>query len=790
MTITEYMKSNLLFLDGGMGALLQKRGLKSSEKGELWNLTNPEAVKAIHREYYDAGSNAVLTNTFGANPLKFDSETLEKLIPAAVKNAREAAAESAGTQEKFVALDIGPCGKLLKPYGELEFEDAVNAFKQVARIGAAAGVDFVMIETMSDSYETKAALLGVKEACDLPVFVSNAYGEDGKLLTGADAAAMAALLGGMGAAALGANCSLGPKQLFPVIDRLLDTADVPVLFKPNAGLPKVVDGETVYDVTPEEFAEAVCEEIGKGVRIAGGCCGTTPEYIAALVKRAQGIVAEKRNPERRTVISSYTHAVEFGKNPVLIGERINPTGKKLFKQALKNRDIDYILNEGIKQQNAGVHALDVNVGMPGIDEKQMLTDVVKALQAVSDLPLQIDTTNIEAMEQAVRLYNGKPLINSVNGKQESMAAIFPIVKKYGGCVIALTLDEDGIPTNAEGRVAIAKKIIDEAEKYGISKNELIFDPLAMAVSADSNSANVTLESVRRISKELGCCTSLGVSNISFGLPGRDSLNSVFFASALTNGLSAAIMNPYSKAMLDVYKAHRALYGLDENCADYIAYCAENDPQTPAAKPVETALTAVDAIVQGRGEKAAALTAELLKSGVPALDIIRDKIVPALDIIGRDYEKKKAFLPQLLMSAEAAKAAFDEIKKAASKTETGNGITFVLATVEGDIHDIGKNIVRLLLENYGFDVIDLGKDVKPEVIVKTVTKTHAPLLGLSALMTTTVPAMEKTIKLIREAAPWCRIVVGGAVLTESYAESIGADKYAADAMDTVRYAQSI
>lgn len=796
MKILDYLKNNILYLDGGFGTMLQKEGLAPGEHPERWNITHPEVITKIHRAYFNSGSNVVSTNTFGANILKFSKEELEDIIKTAIENAKIARETSNSKQEKFIALDIGPTGKLLKPYGDLDFEDAVKVFAETVRIGAKYGVDLVFIETMNDSYETKAALLAVKENCDLPVFVSNAYGEDGKLMTGATPAAMVAMLEGMGADAIGANCSLGPKQLGNVVDELLKYASVPVVLKPNAGLPKSENGKPVYDVGVDDFAEEMGRQIQNGVHVAGGCCGTTPEYIKALVEQTKDLTPVEIAEKKHTLVSSYSHAVEFGVSPILIGERINPTGKKLLKQALKDENIDYILQEAIKQQEKGVHVLDVNVGLPEIDEAQMLKRVVCELQTVTDLPLQIDTSDATAMEQALRYYNGKAMVNSVNGKEESMRSVFPLVKKYGGLVVALTLDENGIPTTPEGRVEIAKKILKTALEYGISEKDIIFDTLALTISADASAALSTLKALNTIKTQLGCHTSLGVSNVSFGLPERDAVNQTFFALALENGLSAAIMNPYSAEMMRTYYAFRALKGMDENCVEYIekitsfvtvkadvqnSNTTENGETSPLQK----------AIIKGLKEQSGEITQKLLES-VDPLDIVQNEVIPALNVVGEGFETKKMYLPQLLMSAEAAKSAFEKIKAfmLTQNTEKISKGRVVVATVKGDIHDIGKNIVRLLLENYGFDVTDLGKDVDPEKITQAVVKTKAPVVCLSALMTTTVPAMEETIKQLRKAAPWCKVIVGGAVLNKEYADNIGADMYGKDAMSAVRYAQSV
>ncbi len=789
MKFLDFLKNNIVFLDGGMGTLLQKKGLRAGEYPETWNITHPETVVGIHRDYYDAGSNVVCTNTFGANCLKFSEDELEKIIKCAIDNAKKARETSVNNSEKFIAFDIGPTGKLLSPLGDLDFEDAVKVFAKSVRIAEKYSPDLILIETMNDSYETKAALLAVKENSSLPVIVTNVYGENGKLMTGATPEAMSALLEGMGADAIGANCSLGPKELKKVAERLLKVTSLPVVLKPNAGLPRVEDGKTVFDVTPIDFATELSDIIRKGVRVAGGCCGTTPEYIKELNRQSKDITPLPLTEKEITVVSSYTHAVEFREKPVLIGERINPTGKKRFKEALLGGDMEYILNEAVKQEEKGVHVLDVTVGLPEIDEVKMLESAVSEIQAVTSLPLQIDTANPLAMEKALRHYNGKAMVNSVCGKKESMEKVFPLVKKYGGVVVALTLDERGIPDNAEERFEIAKRILATAEDYGIKKKDIIFDTLAMTVSADTKSPSVTLSALKMIKEKLGVHTSLGVSNVSFGLPNRDAVNSTFFAMALENGLSAAIMNPYSAEMMKTYFAYTALRGFDENCADYIGHADEftvTEMKAPESKTKEEYTTELQyAIRKGMREKAGEITRELIRTVAP-LDIVNSEIIPALNEVGRGFEEKTVYLPSLLMSAEAAKNSFEVIKSVLSKESHGDskGIV-VIATVHGDIHDIGKNIVKLLLENYGFEVMDLGKDVKPEIITEKVVETSAPFAGLSALMTTTVPAMEETIKMLRERAPWCKIVVGGAVLTKDYADKIGADYYASDAMECVR-----
>ena len=820
MDFREFLKNNYVILDGGMGSLLQKRGLKPGQKTESFNILHPEIVTDIQKSYFDAGSNLVNANTFGAHIFNYPDEgELREVIEAAVRCAREAARLSdEGSSEsrlrpKFVSLDMGSLGQLLKPYGQLDFEDAVAAFAKTVRIGAAAGVDLISIETMNDCLETKAALLAVKENCDLPVIVSDAFDANGQLMTGADPAAMTAMLEGMGADAIGTNCSVGPRQLRDVMKQFLACASVPIIFKPNAGLPRVENGETVFDVTKDEFAEEVIMQMKAGVRLVGGCCGTTPEYISKVTElvKKEGLVSPPPLTDKGlSVVGSYTHAVYFDRDPVLIGERINPTGKKRFKQALVDHDIDYILNEGIRQADEGVHVLDVNVGIPDIDEPALLTEVVKELQAVCDLPLQLDTSDPLAMEKALRVYNGKAMINSVNGKEEVMKAIFPLVKKYGGFVVALTIDESGIPETVEGRIKVAKKIIATAQEYGIPKKDLIFDPLCMTISADTSAALTTLECVRILTDELGVHTSLGISNVSFGLPKRNMITAGMFAAALERGLSAAIMNPFAAEMMTTYHSFRALHDLDKNCTDFIGFADGYDEKygtlaTPAAAgPVkkEAGTTAgeqtelMTAIVKGLKEQALRITERMIdEEGLDPLDIVQNEVIPALNIVGEGFEAGRMYLPQLLMSAEAAKEAFVIIKARLETKRTegdakGPGCRIVIATVKGDVHDIGKNIVKLLLENYGFEVTDLGKDVAPEDVLAAVIDLKAQVCGLSALMTTTVPAMEETIKLVHEKAPWCKVMVGGAVLTPEYAQRIGADAYSKDAMGSVRYVEGL
>ncbi len=783
----EFLKNNTVYLDGGMGTLLQKEGLKAGELPERWNITHSDTVKRIHKDYFDAGSNVVCTNTFGANLLKFSESELEEIIKSAVMNAMNAREESTNPRPKFIALDIGPTGKLLKPLGDLDFEEAVSIFSHSVKLGVKYGVDLFIIETMNDSYETKAALLAVKENSTLPVIVSNAYNENGELMTGATPEAMSALVEGMGADAVGANCSLGPKELSGVAKRLLKVSSIPVVIKANAGLPRIVDGLSVYDIKSEEFAQEAESLLKEGVRLIGGCCGTTPEYIKKIYEKTKDLSPIPVEDKNLTVVSSYTHAVEFSSVPILIGERINPTGKKRFKEALINNDIPYILEEAIKQSEKRADILDVNVGLVDIDEKEMLLRVVSEVQTVTDLPLQIDTADTVAMEKALRRYNGKAMINSVNGKKESMKKVFPLVKKYGGVLVALTLDENGIPNSARDRVDIAYKIVQEAQKYGIKKKDIIIDPLAMSVSADSKSAALTLDCIEILTEGLGLKTTLGVSNISFGLPLRQSLNSTFFALALERGLSAAIMNPYSEEMLKTYYNFKALKGLDENFEEYISVANAADTEVKKEESFPSDLRF--AVIKGMKDKAREITNALIKEK-DGLEIVNSEIIPALNKVGEDFENKKLYLPNLLMSAEAAATAFEVIKANISAVSVSNKkATVVIATVKGDIHDIGKNIVKLLLENYGFEVVDLGKDVSPEKILLEAIDKKAEIVALSALMTTTVPAMEETVSLIKEKAPFIKTMVGGAVLTEEYAKKIRADAYAKDALGAVKCAEN-
>ena len=780
MTFREKFGKEILFFDGAMGTMLQKNGLKTGELPENMNLTHPEVLLKIHKEYLDAGCNVITTNTFGANSLKFNN--VEEIITSAVKLAKQSTEKY--DRDTFVALDVGPIGRLLEPCGDLPFEQAYELFKEQVIAGEKAGADLVLIETMGDLYEIKAAVLAAKENTNLPVLVSMIFDEKGILLTGADIKTAVVTLEGLGVDGIGMNCGLGPDQMLRLLKEMREYSSTPIFIQPNAGLPVSVNGKTTYNVTAEEFAQKQLQILKNGASTLGGCCGTTPEHIKAMIDLCKNEKITEIEKKNYTAVSSYSKTVEFTEKPVIIGERINPTGKKLLKEALRNNDMDYIYREGVSQADAGAHILDVNVGLPEIDEPIMMVNAVKGLQSILDLPLQIDTSDTVAMEKALRIYNGKAMVNSVNGKEESMNSVFPLVKKYGGVVVCLTLDENGIPETVDGRISIAEKIINKASEYGISKNNLIFDPLCMTVSTNKDNAKITLECVRRLKNDLGVHTVLGVSNVSFGLPNRELLNSSFFTLALQNGLSSGIINPKSDMMMNAYYSYCALMGNDNNFESYI----ENVTDTKAEVKGES-VDLKTAVIKGLKEQAKQETEKELKTKTP-LEIIDGILIPALDKVGKDFENNKVFLPGLLMSAETAGISFEIIKNNLqnSGSESAKKGKIIIATVKGDIHDIGKNIVKVLLENYGYDVIDLGKDVTPQAIVDAVKTNSVKLVGLSALMTTTVPAMEETIRLLREQTDGVSVMVGGAVLTEEYAEMIGADYYGKDAMSSVRIAE--
>lgn len=781
--ITDRFGKEWIYFDGGLGTMLQERGLQGGEYPETWNLTHPEELIAIHKAYLEAGCHVINANTFGANGLKFDN--VEEIITAGIQLAKEAK-KQAGRMDAYVALDIGPTGKLLEPMGDLPFEKAVSYFAQMVKAGVKAGADLILIETMSDTYEAKAAVLAAKENSSLPVIVTMIFDENQRLLTGGSVESAVAMLEGLRVDALGINCGLGPKQMLPVVKRIREVSSLPIIVNPNAGLPVQVNGKTVYDLKADDFAQAMVKMAQIGVQGLGGCCGTTPEYIQKMIEAIKDIPCKPNTMKEQTWVTSYASAVQIGKKAVVIGERINPTGKKRFQQALRNKEFDYILSQALEQEEAGAQILDVNVGLPDIDEADMMKETVVRLQNVCALPLQIDTGNLEALENALRLYNGKPMVNSVNGKLDSMESVFPLIQKYGAVVVGLCLDESGIPSTSKERLAIAQKIVKKAQEYGIQKKDIVIDGLAMTISSQSDGALVTLDTLQKVKEELNVSTILGVSNISFGLPQREIINSYFLSMALQSGLSCAMINPNNEMMKKAFDASMALMNQDAQCMHYISSYSKQVEEKKSENPEISLSFAIQKGIQDRVKE---ITTSLLETKEP-LGIIDEELIPALDLVGKGFEQGTVFLPQLLMSAEAAKASFEVLKEKMAQNQSLSKGKIILATVQGDIHDIGKNIVKVLLENYGYEVLDLGKDVAPEVIVKTAISEEVKLVGLSALMTTTVKSMEKTIELLHKEKPDTFVVVGGAVLNQEYADQIHADHYAKDAMATVRYAEQI
>ena len=777
--IKEFFGKKLLFIDGAMGTMLGKCDCLP----EILNIRDIDRIKDIHLAYLQAGADIITTNTFGANSLKLEGSdySTREIVESGVKIARECADKYGA----FVTLDIGPTGKLLSPMGDLPFEKAYDIFSEMVLAGKDA--DLISIETMTDTYELKAAVLAAKENSDLPIIAQVSCDKSGKLLSGCDLLSVIAMLEGLGVDAIGLNCGFGPKEFIPLFETLKKYSSTPIALLPNAGMPKVVDGETIYDFTAEEFSSVMHTFATEGAHLLGGCCGTTPEHIRLTKEKCKKITPVPPSKKDYTIVSSYGSAVLVDSSPIIIGERINPTGKKKLKEALVKGDINYILKEGISQADAGAKILDVNVGMPEIDEVKMLSKATYKLQEVLSTPLQLDSSNPEALGKAMRIYNGKPMINSVNGKKTSMDAVFPLVAKYGGVLVGLTLDERGVAETCEEKIEIAKKIIEEAAKYGISKKDIVIDPLTLTVSSNPKAALETLRALKILTEEIKVNTVLGVSNISFGLPERININTAFLTMALQNGLKFAIMNPLSEPMINAFASYNVLFANDTDCKNYISlYGGKEKSDTSAPQKSEFDLKTL--ITLGFKDETKAACSALLEKEKP-LDIINSYIIPALDDVGADYESGKVFLPNLLSSAEAAQNAFAAIKEQSPATEN-KGEKILLATVYGDIHDIGKNIVKLLLENYGFDVLDLGKDVSAERIVETAIRENVKLIALSALMTTTVSAMQETIALLRQSGEDFKIMVGGAVLTESYAKEIGADFYGKDALSAVNYAKSI
>jgi len=799
--LKKYIKDNILIFDGAMGTMLQKKGLKLGENPELLNIKEPDIIEEIHREYIESGANVITTNTFGANELKLKLCNLE--VEEAVDAAVRIAQKAKGNSDTYIALDIGPIGELLEPMGTLSFDRAYEIFKRQVVQGAKSGADIILIETMTDLYELKAAILAAKENSDLPIFCTMTFEENLRTFTGCSPEAMVLVLEGLGVDALGVNCSLGPKQLKPVIEEICNLAHIPVMVQPNAGLPTLsIGNETKYDVTKEEFADTLCSFIDSGVRIIGGCCGTTPDYIKELSERVKG-------KKLTSIERSYYSAVCTPSKVVridgvrIIGERINPTGKKIFKAALKNGDLDYILNQAVSQIEAGAHILDVNVGLPEIDEPTMMHKVIKEIQGIMDTPLQIDSSDHKAIETGLRYYNGKPILNSVNGEAEVLDRILPLVKKYGASVVGLTLDERGIPAKAEERFKIAKKIIYRAAQYGIRKEDVFIDCLVLTVSAQQEEVQETLKAVRMVKENLGVKTVLGVSNISFGLPNRELINETFLALALANGLDLPIINPNVSGMTRVIDSYNVLCNYDKGAEVYINNYANVEVSTAvtvkgdeAGKNASNSNANVEhdlkyIVIKGLKEEAKQATIELLKDK-NELEIVNEYLIPALDEVGNKYEKGELFLPQLIQAAETVKNSFSilkaEIAKSNAKSISKGKI--IVATVKGDIHDIGKNIVKVILENYGYEMIDLGKDVPIKTVVEEAKNHNVSLIGLSALMTTTLRSMEETIKALREDGYTGKIFVGGAVVTKDTAERIGADFYAKDAKESVEIAKEV
>ncbi|MBE7053768.1 MAG: homocysteine methyltransferase [Ruminococcaceae bacterium] len=774
---------NFIFLDGALGTMLQKSGLKIGQSCEDFCMKNPDILKNIHKMYLKAGANIITANTFGTNSLKYDGD-LEKAISFAINTAKSAIDEL--QKDARVALDVGPLGQLLEPVGNLSFEKAYEVFKEVMVIGQNCGADIILIETMSDIYEAKCALLAAKENTSLPVFCSMTFDETKRTLTGSDVKTVVAVLEGLNADVIGLNCGQGPYQSFEIAKEFAKYASVPLLVMPNAGMPKYENGKTTYDINEEEFAKKMLEISNLGVKYLGGCCGTTPTHIEKLVKVHEGKKYTYSGKKNYSVIASASKAVVVDEKCIVIGERINPTGKKKFKEALKNNDIDYILNEAISQKELGADVLDVNVGIPEIDEESVMERAIKEIQSVVDLPLQIDSSNYKTIETALRIYNGKPIVNSVNGKKSSMEKIFPLVKKYGAMVIGLTLDEDGIPKKCEERFEIAKRIVETAISYGIDKKDIIIDALTLTASAQQEDVFETLKTVKKVRDELNVKTALGVSNVSFGLPNREKINSSFLTMALYSGLNFAIINPKSKEIMDSVYSYNVLSNIDKSAVEYIEKVSEI--KKDEEKQIERDL--IYLIKSGLKDESGLKTKEMLKCQILPMDIIEKNIIPALNEVGEAFEKGTMFLPQLIQSAQCAQSAFFEIQSAFANENNKSKGKIIIATVKGDVHDIGKNIVKLLLQNYGYDVIDLGKNVDENVILDVAKKEDVKLVGLSALMTTTVENMEKTVKLLNKELPLVQTMVGGAVLTHDYAKSINADYYAKDALKAVEIANEV
>ncbi|MGL5348749.1 MAG: homocysteine S-methyltransferase family protein [Peptostreptococcaceae bacterium] len=790
MNIREYIKQNILVFDGAMGTMLQQKGLKIGENPEVFGFENPEKLMEIHKAYLEAGSNVITTNTFGANELKLDKigYSVEKIVDNAISVAKLAIEKVNNSKPKFVALDIGPIGEMLEPMGTLSFDSAYEIFKRQVIQGKKSGADIIIIETMMDLYEAKAAVLAAKENSDLPIFCTMTFDENGRSFTGCMPESMVATIEGLGVDAIGVNCSLGPKQLLPIVEKIASMASVPVIVQANAGLPDMIEGQAIYNVDAKEFFDGVKNFIQVGASIIGGCCGTNPSFIKEITDNLSSLKKVNIENTNKCLVCSPSKVVEI-KSPTVVGERLNPTGREPLKQALKNENLEYIINLALEQIKGGADILNVNVGLPDIDEEKMIPKVIKEIQSIIDTPLQVDSSNIKALEQGLRYYNGKTILNSVNGKEESLENILPIAKKYGACIVGLTLDESGIPKTAEGRFEIAKKIVDRAVSYGIKKSDIFIDCLSLTVSAQQEEATATIECIKMVKEKLGVKTILGVSNISFGLPNREALNSTFLTLALGSGLDLPIINPNEESMMNAINAFKVLNNIDKGCIRYIEQYSDYKKHNNKNVTLDKNLSLDQIVSRGLKDEAEAITLELLKQHNE--NYVLDKIlIPALDEVGKKYDGGEVFLPQLIQSAETVKASLNTIKKHLELSNS-NAVSkgkIIVATVKGDIHDIGKNIVKIMLENYGYEVIDLGKDVPIEDVVNYAKEKQIKLIGLSALMTTTVSSMKETIEAIRLEGIEAKIFVGGAVLTEEYAMMIGADYYSKDAKSAVEIAK--
>ena len=788
--IKEYLKDNILIFDGAMGTMLQKEGLPIGDNPEIFGIKNPHKLLKIHKKYLEAGSNVLTTNTFGCNELKVNKlgYTVEEVIDRAVSIAKQAIEESDKSKPRFVALDIGPIGEMLEPMGTLSFDRAYEIFKRQAIQGEKSGADLIIIETMMDLYEAKAAVLAAKENTNLPVICTMTFDENGRSFTGCLPEAMVATIEGLGVDALGVNCSLGPKQLLPIVKTITELANVPVIVQANAGLPVIKEGQAVYEMNDEEFFQGVKNFVDLGVSIIGGCCGTNETFIKKICDNIDKL--QKKEPKRRksTIVCSAAKYIDI-QGPTIVGERLNPTGRQPLIDAYVSGNNDYVINLALEQSNEGSEILNVNVGVPDLDEEKTMKRVIKGIQEVVDVPLQLDSSNVKALESGLRYYNGRTIVNSVNGKEKSLETILPIVKKYGACVVGLTLDENGIPSTAEGRFNIAKKIVERAEQYGIKRQDIFIDCLSLTVSAQQDEAMETIKAIKMVKENLGCKTILGVSNISFGIPNRKALNNTYLNLALGAGLDLAIINTEDRTMVESIDAYKVISNMDKGCLDYIEKFkfVSNDNKTKERKNYDN-LTLEDAIERGLKEEAKDLTLKILESHDE--HFVLDKVlIPALDVVGTKYDKGELFLPQMIQAAETVKVSLNIIKERLSKNNnTSSKGKIIVATVQGDIHDIGKNIVKIMLENYGYEVIDLGKDVPIEEVVKRAKEENIQLIGLSALMTTTVENMKKTIKALKENNINARVFVGGAVVTEEYAQKINADYYSKDAKSAVEIAK--